>query len=339
MGALLAPPLGGLIYASIGQFGLCAASISLLVIAIIMTLAISEERVLGESISSSIDLAQGKIEFSTLADSLSHPNVNEGPEQDSRDSSDDSTVTYPAIDIRFILEPSKSWILSQVPILRCLRNPSLVVAVAICIVQAALLGASDAAIPLETKQLFEFDSTIAGVVFLLLGLARLTTGPIGGWLVDRHGPKVVGVIGYSSLVLPLLLFDSVRPVPRAPQAAFYCGLQVLVGSGMGIVSTVSFVEAGRIVQKYQDANPGHFGTKGAIASLYGLVLMVYSFGMTVGSLLAGDFLLLVGYGNMMSVLAVLSCLAAIACYICLEDKTYDNNVVVEKNNDPFMEEI
>ncbi|KAK6815743.1 hypothetical protein PG987_016509 [Apiospora arundinis] len=270
VGSLLAPPIGGLIYAALGQSMLCTVSLLVLVLGLGCTLAVSE---------------------SAEKQELGSPRWRQpvSSESDSSGTVGPSAASPANHDQKYVLMPSRHWLLSRVPILRCLTDLSLVVSILVCTVQAALLGVLDASIPLETQQLFDLNVSSAGLFFVPVGLARLLAGPIGGWLVDHYGSKCVGVAGYSFLVLPLLLFDSVGPTPRRPQLFLYCTLLAFSGVGMGIVSTVSFVEAGKIVQKYHDASPGVFGETAASASLYGLNLMVYSLGMAVGSALAGDF--------------------------------------------------
>ncbi|KAK8059952.1 hypothetical protein PG996_009882 [Apiospora saccharicola] len=299
VGSLLAPPLGGLIYTALGQPLLCTVSLLVLVLGLGCTLAVSERAEKQE-----LGSPRWRQPISTESDSSGTV----GP----------SAASPANHDRKYGLMPSRHWLLSRVPILRCLADPALVVSILVCTVQAALLGVLDASIPLATQQLFDLSVSSAGFFFIPVGLARLLAGPIGGWLVDHYGSKCVGVAGYSFLVLPLLLFDSVESTPRGPGLFLYCTLLALSGVGMGIVSTVSFVEAGKIVERYHDASPGVFGETAASASLYGLNLMVYSLGMAVGSALAGDFQLVVGFGNMMAVIAAISCAAAFACRFGLE---------------------
>ena len=214
---------------------------------------------------------------------------------------------------------ARSWVRRKVPLLLCLQNASLLVAFTVCIVQGALVGVFDATISLIAKNLFGLSPGKSALFFVPIGSARLATGFLAGMAVDRFGPSLIGVIGYSFLVPNLLLFGLLRSEPRAEQMALYCVLLASAGVGMGSVSTVSFVEAGNIIRRYHKANPALFGPRGPFASLYGLNLMVYSLGMALGSLMTGTFQAHVGYGNMMAVLAGSACLAAFACHLWLED--------------------
>ena len=208
------------------------------------------------------------------------------------------------------------------PLLFCLSKAPLLVAISVCIVPAALVGVLDATTVLEAKSLFELGPGTAGLLFIPVGFARVATGPLGGWAVDHFGPRIVGVISYSSMVPVLFLFDSLESEPRIGQIALYCALLALVGMGMSAASAVSFTAAGNIMRRYHMANPGLFGPRGPIAALYGVNLMVYSFGMALGSSMAGTLWSTIGYGNLMSILAGMSCLAALAIHFWLDEGNY-----------------
>jgi MFS family permease len=150
-----------------------------------------------------------------------------------------------------------------------------------------LVGAFEATIPLGANDLINFRLLHAGLFFVPLDCLRLATGPIGGWGVDRYGPKSIAVLGQSFLVPVLIVFRLVKAQPRAPQIVLYCILLASSGIGIALIGTPGFVEAGAAVKKYDKRNPGLFGDNGPFVSLYGMTLMAFGFGLTAGPILAG----------------------------------------------------
>lgn len=187
----------------------------------------------------------------------------------------------------YLIEPTSNRLLRTVPLLSCFRTPSLMVALFLNATQAILLGAFDATLPLEANDLYQFESFTSGLLFMPMAVLRLACGPIGGWAVDRFGTKIVAVSGYTFLIPILILFRLVGSTPQITSIVLYCVLLALSGVGLAVVGTPGFVEAATLVKKYHDRNPALFGANGPFASLYGMNLMVFSFGMTVGPMMAG----------------------------------------------------
>ena len=193
----------------------------------------------------------------------------------------------PDITPEYYIAPTENWLLQYAPILSCMRDPSLVVILILFGVQSALMGAFDATISFEAMDVFNFGSLQAGFFFVPLVCLRLVAGPIGGWGVDHWGSKPVAVLGHAFLVPVLVSFRLVTAEPRVTQIALYCVLLGLSGTGLAVIGTPGFVEAGVIVKKYHERNPSLFGVNGPYASLYGMNSMAFSIGMTVGPSLGG----------------------------------------------------
>lgn len=328
VGTIFSPPLGGILYHQAGVLAVAAVSTGILVVDLIMQTLLIEKKAAARYFASS-SASTHKSPDSDHPEAQEEPSRTEGsPLLGHEDASRD-----------YFIAPIENRVLRSAPILVCLRNSSLVVAFLISGIRSALLGAFDATIPLQAIDLFRISSPKAGLLFVPMGCLRLAMGPAGGWAVDRYGSKVVAVFGYSLLTPVLILFRLVKPEPRATEIALYCVLLALCGFGLAMVSTPSFVEAGAVVQKYHRRNPGLFGENGPLASLYGMNLMVFSLGLTLGPLLAGGlreryvqvqnaaslaaaiaYVLTanrIGYGNMNAVLAGLAAMSAIASFMWL----------------------
>lgn len=219
----------------------------------------------------------------------------------------------------FKLSKDQPAIARKITILPCMTDPRLLTALLVAFVQALLLGSFDATVPTTAKELFGFDSLKGGLLFLPLGAFDLVIGPLAGWFVDRYGTKPCAVIGYSYLTPVLILLRLPHPGGK-DQILLYGGLLSLCGIGLAIIGAPSIVEAGSVVQKYYEANPDFFGEQGPYAQLYGLNSMVFSLGLAVGPALAGELKQVLGYGNMNVVLASISLVTAVLCFVWIGGK-------------------
>lgn len=227
----------------------------------------------------------------------------------SKEISDDFTIPQP-----------QPILIQKVPILYCLSSPSLILALIVALVQASLLAAFDSTLPTHAQDLYGFDSLKSSLLFVPLGMLNLIFGPIAGWAVDRYGTKPAAVFGYAYLVPILALLRLPQAEPQPQQPLFYAGLLALCGVGMATIGSPSIVEAGAVVEQFHKKNPGAFGEQGPYAQLYGLNSMVFSLGLSIGPVLAGGLRDRINYGNMNAVLAGVSGITALACYIWLGGK-------------------
>ena len=210
-------------------------------------------------------------------------------------------------------------LIQSFPILYCLKDPRLLTALLLALVQATLLATFDATIPTVAKEYFGFDSLNGGLIFIALILPYLVLGPLAGWTVDRYGPKPAAVIGFGYLVPVLILLRLVQPGGK-PQIIVCCALLALCGIGMGVIGSPSIVEASYVVQMYDKANPDFFGANGPYAQLYSINSMVFSAGLTIGPLVSGSLKDSIGYGNMNLVVAALCLITAALSFIYIGGK-------------------
>lgn len=219
----------------------------------------------------------------------------------------------------YFLGETKSHFAQKVPIIRALRSPALVMSLVLSVAQAILLGAFDATVPTVAEKFFDFSSLAAGLLFLPLGVMDLAIGPIGGWCTDKFGTKATSVVGYIYLTPMLFLLRLAKP-GGAPEIAVFCVLLGLCGVGLAVIGAPAIVEAGAEMEKYDKANPNVFGKNGPYAQMYGMTSMLFSIGLTIGPLAAGELKDTIGYGNMNAVLASGSLLIAILSFLYVGGK-------------------
>ena len=302
--------LGGVLYEKAGYSGVFGLGASVLAVDFIMRLLVVEKKVAARydpSITSNTNV--NDTDYQESSGDGDEDNVEEA-----QSANESSTLLNKQEDDYYTVPPSQPSWLTKFPLLYCFKDPKLLAALLVALVQATLLSTFDATVTTEAQSLFGFDSLRAGLLFIPLGIGDLVVGPIAGWAVDRYGTKPAATIGYSVLV-PILI--SVRAVHSGGKdmIILYCALLTLCGIGLAIVGAPSIVEAGAVVQKYHKANPEFFGQNGPYAQLYGFNSMVFSAGLTLGPLIAGGLRDRIGYGNMNAVIAGICFVTAVVSWV------------------------
>ena len=301
IGELAAPVLGGVLYSKSGYagvFGLCGA---ILAVDFIMRLLIVEKVTASKYQTVNEDEARNE-----HADG----DRNEDPEDNGEAGEEDPLLKKEESEY-FKVPEGQTKAVRSYPILYCLKDPRLLVALLLAFNQATLLACFDATVPTVAQDYYGFTSLEAGVLFIALVLPYLIGGPVAGWYVDKKGPKPVAVIGFGYLVPVLILLRLARP-GGSHQIAIYCVLLALNGIGLALIGSPSIVEASYVVSQYDKTNPGFFGANGPYAQLYGLNSMFFCAGLTLGPIISGTLKDSIGYGNMNIVVS--------SCRSCIKRK-------------------
>lgn len=176
-------------------------------------------------------------------------------------------------------------------------------------VQAALLSAFDSTIPLYVREIFDWNSVGAGLIFLPL-LVPAALNPLVGRLVDRHGPRWFATAAFLGAA-PLLALLRLVYYNSLDQKVLLCVLLVLLGVCVGLMSGPLMAEITWIVDEKEAKNPEMFGSKGGYAQAFGLLNMAYAVGSLAGPLWGGMIKQHAGWGTMTWTLALLSGVTAI----------------------------
>ena len=336
MGSLGAPLVGGTLYEKTGYAGVFGVAFALLAVDFAMRALVVEKKVAKRYRSEE----ESDSDTESASASASEPESDLEPERsqcqqndpsNDNDSRNDNNEEQPLLDRKrstssgesssstYILSPNQPSLARLAPIIPCLTNPRLLIALLVALVQAILLGSFDATIPTVANSYFDFNSQQSGLLFLPLGIFDLLLGPAFGWVIDIYGVKLVAVGSYTFLIPAFVLLR----LPHAGglnQQILYGGLLGLCGVGLAGIGAPSLVEAGAVVEKYYKANPEFFGSEGPYAQLYGLQSMVFSAGLAIGPELAGQLREAIGYGNMNAVLAGLCSVTALLCFVYLGGK-------------------
>ncbi|EXL67594.1 hypothetical protein FOPG_16292 [Fusarium oxysporum f. sp. conglutinans race 2 54008] len=299
-GELMAPALGGILYDAAGMQAVFWLAATTLGIELIMLFLVLESKTLIAV------QTEGAEEFDAEV-----PQANE------------ETALLPSRpDSKYRIQGEVGSIIKALPVLYCFRESRLLVALALTVVQGCILGAFDATIPTEAAALFHFSSFKAGLLFTALILPYIGLGPLAGMAVDKHGTKLVATYGYALLAPSLIILGipSQHYLAGMGNLVLFCGILVLNGIALSIVSSPSFVDASDITSKYETANPGFFGENGPYAQIFGFNSLCFFLGLTIGPLAGGALRDAFGYQIMGSVFAVISGIAALLSYVYIGEK-------------------
>jgi len=320
VGAFAAPVVGGTVWKQSGQAGALGVSVGVIGVDLLMRLLVIEKKVAKRYEDSDPDsTVSGRGNRANGGDDESNENDQESAEQD--DSSPLLQNKDEKEDEMYKLAPPEKQraIFRHLPILLTFRSSSLLLAFLVGMIQAFLLSSFDSTLPTHAQEYYGFDSLKSGLLFLPLGALDLVMGPIAGWATDKYGTKALAVAGYLWLVPALVLLRVPQAEPLGKNLAIYCVVLALNGAGLATIGAPSLVEAGTVVDKFYSRNPDNFPNS-PYAQLYGFNSMVFSAGLALGPLVAGGLKEKIGYGNSNAVLAAVSGLTAIGCYIWLGGK-------------------
>ncbi|RVX71654.1 hypothetical protein B0A52_03838 [Exophiala mesophila] len=309
-GVLFAPMIGGILYDKTGVLGPTVLSTTLIAIDLVLRLLVVEKKTAAEY---ERILAEGS--GAVVAGEVSGtPNSLEGRDPSLEgDHMHESHESEPLLQhVAFKITPSqhRSWIVRLMPIVICLGNSRLAMALALTTMQGMILGAFEATIPIRTAVLFDFDSFHSGLMMMPVVVSSVIFGPILGYVVDKTGPKVVAASTLLLQACTLVLLRLPRP-GGADQIALFAVITGLCSISISGCSSATAVESGLVVDSYHKANPEYFGRLGPYAQLYALSAMAYTLGLGIGPEITGQLQPWLGFGNTFIILAVTSALTAV----------------------------
>ena len=311
-GELVAPVIGGIVYEWAGIHGIFGVSAALLLIDFVLRLLVVDPKAVAKYACFSPVAEDGRETDPLLPD----------PEEisewhDSRYEIDDGEGRA---------------IFKTLPILYCFRQPRLHMAMLLAFTQSLIMGAMDATVPMEARELFGFSSMQTGLIFIALMTPYLALGRYFGQLVDRHGARLVTIAGYGYLIpcFILLGLPERRLLEQKYNIALYCCALALCGIGLAAVSSLSFVEAIDVIGKYEAANPGLFGENGPYAQLFGFNSVYIFAGLGVGPIVAGALRDRFGYQMMGAAFAIIAAVTAVVAFFVVGPPQKSKDVVSDE---------
>ncbi|MCJ1439249.1 hypothetical protein MMC27_008641 [Xylographa pallens] len=279
---LVAPLLGGIVYARAGYYAVFYIAFGVIVLDISLRLLLIEKKVARKWL---VEPAPPAEPSSRSAEDLA-PALR-------------TTLPSPDTTPRFRLPP----------ILTLLSSRRLLSALFACLVQAALTTAFDSVLPLYAASTFGWTSTGAGLLFLPLIIPSFGA-PLIGFLADRHGPRYIAFAGFLFTAPPLILLRLVTANTLA-QKILLCALLALVGAGLAAAMVPLMAEVTYVVEARERKTPGCFGERGAYAQAYALFNVFFAAGTLIGPIWGGFVLGGAGWGVMSLTLGLLALVTSV----------------------------
>ena len=293
---LVAPLLGGVVYAKAGYYAVYYLAFALIFLDILLRIALVEKKVAAKWL-------QGP-----TTEISSHPSSSAIVQPNNLPPTQTSTLAVPTNPENPATRRSR-----LPPILSLLASRRLLAALWGCLVVAGLTTAFDAVLPLRAQALFGFDSTGAGLLFLALVLPSFIA-PVIGTLSDKYGPRWLTTFGLL-LCGPLLVFLRFVDHEGIGQIVLLCALLAMVGLTLTMTMTPLLAEITYVVAAKEEKRPGIYGEKGAYAQAYALFNTSFAAGTLIGPLWAGFVSAQAGWGTMSWSLGLLSMVSAIPAAI------------------------
>lgn len=168
----------------------------------------------------------------------------------------------------------------RIPLFTLLKSPRLLASLFAVMIQSALLTSLDSTVPLRVRDIFHWGSLGAGLVFLALTLPTFL-GPLVGWWVDHHGPRLPGALSYVLGVPFFVLLRLIQDDTTSAKVGF-CALLAGIGLSIGLAISPIMVEISNVVVDMERKRPGIFGEKGAMAQAYALFNLFFAAGSLIG---------------------------------------------------------
>ncbi|KAK0638854.1 major facilitator superfamily domain-containing protein [Cercophora newfieldiana] len=274
VGLLISPVIGGAVYAAAGYYAVYYIAFALICCDIALRLVLVERKV-----------AQQWLDTTSDSD---HDRASNG---NSRSSDISPGAASPSE------EKPRS------PHMELIKSKRITAILFAVVVEAGLVFACDTVIPLFVKDVFSWDSTAAGLVFICIMVPGFVS-PLVGALADRHGAKWTAIAGFT-LSVPLVACLRFVTQNTVGHKVLFCALLTLLGATLlALVNTVLMAATTYAIDDEEAKRPGVWGEKGVYASAYGLWTTCYALGGTIGSLMAGYLNAGPGWGTLTWSLAV-----------------------------------
>lgn len=323
---LLAPLLGGVVFAQAGYYAVFAMAFGLMVLDIFLRIVLIEKKVAkrwlpdGERPEPGTEQQKGSIENHRESttdvemrpvtnDSAGSPSAAE--QQESRPELDrtrtaSSAPLAAAHSLPDNASPFVRRLVARLPaVIYLLGSRRLLSALWGCTIQASLLTAFESLLPLFVRDTFGWNSLGAGLIFLPIVVVSFF-GPLVGYLTDRHGPRLYAIAGYL-LACPFLILLRLVDHNSLEQKVLLCALLALIGLCLTLEITPMMAEITYAVNaKAERRPPGFFGKNGAYAQAYSLFNIAWAAGCMIGPLLGGLVAEAKGWGTATLILGLIS---------------------------------
>ena len=284
--ALIAPLLGGVVYAKSGYYAVFAMTFGMMGLDISLRLLLVEKKAARKWL---VDMDQDAAPASDAAHEV-NLEKNESMNVASTDGTNlDSTLAQH----ESLPTPIKKKLPPMLILLKSRRMQATFWATTIT---AMMLTGFDTTLPLFVEQTFGWNSLGAGLIFLA-PLSASFFQPLYGWLVDREGPRYIAFAGLVICVPPWICLRFVTNDSMSHKVLF-CFLLFAIGFGSSLTMASGMAEFTYVCAEKEQKTPGSMGKGGAYAQSYALFNVTWALGSLIGAYLAGGIRQNAGWSTM-----------------------------------------
>lgn len=230
---LIAPVIGGSLYAVGGEASVFGLTFGILALDFLMRLLLIDRKTAAKFQVAPTIPSEGLSEPSLAVTSEPEPSLEV---LNQPVPSETTPLVASTCSAEWIIAYPPAWI-KTFPMGYCIRNPRMIAALATTFAQGSLISMFEATMTIEAQELFDVNSLKAGLLFIPLVLPSLVTGPFSGRMMDKFGPKPTAVAGFLWVSIALLLFR----IPGPGDIGLFCGFLALTGGGLGMIGTPSIL--------------------------------------------------------------------------------------------------
>lgn len=287
--AVLGPLLGGIVYKQAGYYGAFGMSFGVIALDIAFRCILIDAR------------AAAKWDPSICAESSIIIS------QDTTEPTQNAEASGSKRDVRTLIRRLP-------PVITLLSSIRLLVALWGIAVQCLLLGGLDAVLAIFVKDVFRWDSSGAGLIFLSLVIPTFIS-PLIGMLSDRHGPRYFATAGYL-LCVPVIVCLRFVTHSSVPQKVLLAVLLALSGAFMTLFEIPVWVDLTLSIEERVRQRPAQYGKgAGATGQGFGLATVAAAIGFTLGPLFAGFIYNAAGWATMCWAMGLMFGVSAIPTFI------------------------
>ncbi|KAI1851116.1 hypothetical protein JX266_003781 [Neoarthrinium moseri] len=330
VGLLIAPTIGGAVYAAAGYYAVYYIAFGVVLVDILLRLLMIEKKVAKQWITQDTSAspetthdvektaARGAADEGHVG--LTDTGVLESPVAEAADSSEtqpvpasvgttDANTSTPASTAVAVGQPKRA---KPSPLMVLVKSPRLLATLYALVVEAGIMMGFDAVLALFVKTTFGWNSTAAGLMFLAIFVPGFLS-PLVGMLADRYGAKWPSFAGFVAMTPTVVCLRFVTE-NTIQHKVLLTILLVIIGVTLDFSNTPLMAEITYVITEKAQENPGIFGEKGAYGVGYGLFTMAFALGGVIGPLWAGYVNASAGWGTMTWSLALWAVSAGVVVF-------------------------
>lgn len=314
MAVLIAPLVGGAVYAARGYYAVFCMSFALIAVDVFLRITVIEKKdaekwIVKDNRDRRQNAVVDAVHTSEISDVEKHETIRIVPQE----SEMNILITASRLelsktsDVKTAHQRSKPT--SHAPIFSLMKDPRVLTALFGCLVQSSLFSTFDTVLPLHVHYLFGWSSLGSGLIFLSL-LVPSFASPLVGCLNDKLGPKWIACMGFMLCFVPLVLLREVTH-NSLRQKVLLCTLLAIIGFGVNFIAIPLAAEVAYAIEAWENDKPRTYDGKSAYAQGYALLNTGFAAGSLIGPLWSGYVVQQSGWGTLGWSLGLLCALTTI----------------------------